>query len=300
MRVDGDRLEFAASRRSSRWTSVCLILACAVITVTASYAQNGSVNFSPIVQLAVDTGYPDTNSRQVVRTAAGVVYIVVPAQSGNTNPGGDIHVYKGSPAGNPTPFAEVDAAHRPHCAFRGEGSDARLVTGATNIQIAFGCSTASNAGYAGYVLFNTSTDTWGTIETVGTYTAGVIYRYISSVGMAVDANGKAHIVFGGYAQTTYCTNNVSGSWSTPRSFGAYYERPSMQFDSSGNLHIALLASTTPTYLQGATAEVYFQRTAAGAWIGPEIIADGNDDFDINNPDQGPSLVFDAAGLPTVS
>src|SRR5580704_12699617 len=123
------------------------------------YAQT----WSPIV--TVGPGYVDCYTRQVVRTSGDVVYVVTNASgfSGGTAPA-SLRVYKGSPAVNPTSFAEMDAAHHPANGVRMGGVEAKIAGSDRFIQIVY---EDIGAGQTRYVKFDTLTDTWGTPEVVG-------------------------------------------------------------------------------------------------------------------------------------
>src|SRR5262249_34466721 len=166
------------------------------------YSQN-SQSWSPIV--TVGPGYVDCYTRQVVRTSADVVYVVANASgfSGGTAPA-SIRVYKGSPAGNPTSFAEMDAAHHPANAVRMGGVEAKIAGADRFIQIVY---EDIGAGQTRYVKFDTQTDTWGTPEVVGSLNGlNTTNRYMGKTGLALDANGAPHVVTGGTSETMYYTN----------------------------------------------------------------------------------------------
>jgi hypothetical protein len=82
--------------------------------------------WDPII--TVGQGYTDHHVRQVVRTAGSVVYVVTncsPADSaGNGN--SFVAIYRGSPAGRPTSFTEMDPTHHPANGQRVSVVDARL------------------------------------------------------------------------------------------------------------------------------------------------------------------------------
>src|SRR6476646_5337619 len=141
-----------------------------------------SQQWSPIV--TVGPGYVDCYTRQVVRTSADVVYVVTNASgfSGGTAPA-SVRVYKGSPAGNPTSFAEMDSAHHPANTVRMGGVEAKIAGADRFIQIVY---EDIGTGQARYVKFDTQTDTWGTPEVVGSLSGlNTTNRYMGKTGLAL-------------------------------------------------------------------------------------------------------------------
>src|SRR5262245_7917664 len=172
------------------------------------YAQS----WSPIG--TVGPGYVDCYTRQVVRTSADVVYVVTNASgfSGGTAPA-SVRVYKGSPAGNPTSFAEMDGAHHPANTVRMGGVEAKIAGADRFIQIVY---EDIGTGKAKYVKFDTQTDTWRTPEVVGSLNGlNTTNRYMGKTGLALDANGAPHVVTGGTSETMYYTNRTGASWTAP-------------------------------------------------------------------------------------
>lgn len=142
------------SRSLSFASTLLFLLSC--ISLHFSQKVFAQATFSPIV--TVGPGYVDCYTRQVVRTAGDVVYVVLNASGfdGGTAPS-SVRVYKGSPAGNPTSFTEMDAAHRPNNGVRIGGVEAKLAGADHFIQIVYEDIGAAQTKYA---KFDTTTDTW--------------------------------------------------------------------------------------------------------------------------------------------
>src|SRR5437667_2762448 len=141
-------------------------------------------------------------------------------------------MYKGTPAGNPTQFTEMDGLHRPTDPQRIGGVDCRL--GASGI---IQCIYQSNGnGNAVYVTFNTATDLWETKEVTAPINGQSSNRFQSRVALAIDANEMPHVIYpnannGGLSYA----NRTNGAWST--GFGLTTatdaEHPSLTFDRTG-------------------------------------------------------------------
>lgn len=269
-----------ASGRHAPLLGMALIAAILLCGVRA----HGQATWSPIV--LVGPGYVDCYTRQVVRTSADVVYVITNASgfSGGTAVA-SVRVYKGSPAGNPTSFGEMDSTHRPANAVRMGGVEAKLAGNDRFIQIVYEDIAASQTKY---VKFDTVTDTWGTPEVVGALNGqNTLNRYMGKTGMALDANGVPHVITGGTNESMYYTNRVSGSWSAPLAIAgsSSHMHPSMAFDHNGTLHVA--------YYDGTTSMFYRNRNAAtGAWSAVETISSN---VSTSQSDESPSLAIDSSG-----
>src|SRR5262245_28190096 len=255
----------------------------------ADVCAHAQATWSPIVK--VGPGYVDCFARQVVRTSSDVVYVITNASgfSGGTL-ASSIRVYKGSPAGNPTSFAEVDAAHRPSNGVRMGGVEAKLAGTDRFIQIVYEDIPASQTKY---VKFDTVTDTWGTPEVVGALNGqNTLERYFSKTGMALDSNGVPHVITGGKNESMFYTNRVSGTWSAPVvvANSSSQMHPSMSFDRNGTLHVA--------YYDGASSMFYRNRNAAsGTWSAVETITSN---VSTSQSYESPSLVIDSSGRVVVN
>src|SRR5262245_22876072 len=196
-----------------------------------------SQSWSPIV--TVGPGYVDCYTRQVIRTSADVVYVVTNASgfSGGTAPA-SIRVYRGSPAGNPVSFAEMDAGHRPANSVRMGGVEAKIAGAENSIQVVY---EDIGAGQTRYVKFDTLTNTWGAPEVIGPLNGlNTANRYMGKTGLALDASGAPHVVSGGVSERMYYTNRIGGSWTAPVLVGGDSAdmHPSLAFDRAGVLHLA--------------------------------------------------------------
>jgi hypothetical protein len=254
--------------------------------VMLAYGQEvrAQATWSPIV--TVGPGYVDCYTRQVIRTSGDVVYVVTNASgfSGGTA-AASLRVYKGSPAGNPTAFAEVDPGHRPSNAVRMGGVEAKIAGSDRFIQIVYEDIAASQAKY---VKFDTVTDTWGTPEIVGPLSGqNTLNRYMGKTGLALDANSVPHVITGGTNEAMYYTNRVSGTWSAPLAIAgsSSHMHPSMSFDHNGTLHVA--------YYDGNINMFYRSRNPAnGTWSAVETVSNN---VSTSQSDESPSLVIDSSG-----
>ncbi len=249
----------------------------------------GQATWSPIVE--VGPGYVDCYTRQVVRTSGDVVYIVTNASgfSGGTALS-SIRMYKGNPAGNPTSFVELDAAHRPANSIRFGGVEAKLAGTDRFIQIVYEDIQASQTKY---VKFDTVTDTWGTPEVVGPLNGqNSVNRYFGKTGLALDANGLPHVITGGTNEAMYYTNRTAGSWSAPVAVtsSSAHMHPSLAFDRNGVLHLA--------FYDGTASMLYRQRNpTTGAWSTAETVTSS---ASTSQADESPSMVIDSSGRPLVN
>jgi hypothetical protein len=273
---------FQVSRLPHRLEFLRAAMAAAFLLV--SIVAYGQATWDPIV--LVGPGYVDCYTRQVVRTSADVVYVITNASgfTGGTAPA-SVRVYKGSPAGNPTSFAEMDAAHRPANSVRMGGVEAKIAGPDRFIQIVYEDIAASQTKY---VKFDTVTDTWGTPEVVGALNGqNTTDRYMGKTGLVLDASGLPHVITGGKSENMYYTNRTSGSWSTPVAVAnsSSQMHPSMAFDRNGTLHVA--------YYDGNINMFYRNRNpSTGAWSAVETISNN---VSTSQSDESPSLAIDSSG-----
>ena len=269
------------SRSLSFVSAVVLSLSC--ISLGLAPQLLAQATWSPIV--TVGPGYVDSSTRQVVRTAGDVVYVVTNASGFDGGTAlSSVRVYKGSPAGVSTSFTEMDAAHRPNNGTRIGGVEAKLVGADHFIQIVYEDISASQTKY---VKFDTTTDLWGTPEVVGPLNGqNTLNRYHEKTGLALDAAGLPHVITGGTNEAVYYTNRTSGAWSAPLVVGgsSAWEHPSMAFDTAGVLHVA--------FYDFASSMFYRNRSAAGTWSATETITATASN---SQSDELPSLAIDSTG-----
>jgi len=246
--------------------------------------------------VAVGPGYVDATARQVVRTAAGRVYIVAVDDSAYEAHSGSavLRAWKANREGVPTAFDEVDAASHPRPGASGitniVGADLRLdktsgIVHTLRLE-------SSGAGELVYQTFDTGTDRWSSSDedvATGVRAAG---RGRETFALAVDAAGVPHVVYSTGSALWY-TNRTGGGWS-PRvelASGGSLLHPSLTFDALGNLHVAWLDDESPAVL-------YRERAANGTWTATDTVATGDVLTNVN-ADQGVSVAARADGTPYV-
>lgn len=251
------------------------------VTVTVRVVVVSTFSVSDDPDIEVGDGYSDGSMRQIVRTSSGYLYTVVPncdsypdfSANGLTQ---TIRVSKGYVTGTPASFARKDSGNEPAAVV---GCSAAL-DGSDNIHIAWSARSASNlTRYLRYAVFNTGTDTWGSVTTI---LSNLDYDDIGqgdeNTAIAIDANGKAHVVFlttvgsGTLAdRRIYYTNNVSGSWAAAArvdsdvSYSTNYKawHPGIAFDTSGRIAVTWLSGT---FNDNDNGTVYVRtRETNGTW-----------------------------------
>jgi len=244
----------------------------------------------------VGPGNVDATTRNVIRTAAGRVYIIAnddQALSTRTS-AGVIHAYKGNQAGTPTAFAEVDTANHPVSGGRTTattafgGADVRL-GGDGNARVIYNDNASSQDLI--FRTFSTLTDTWGPAEQidapVGTQERGRI-KY----ALALDANNVPHVVYAKGTSLLY-RNRIGGTWSAPVTIATGAPlHPMLAFDTTGVLHLTWLEDN------GSGSSLRYATRTGTTWSTPELVPTGAI-LSNGNADQGPSIATDPAGHPYV-
>jgi hypothetical protein len=254
--------------------------------------------FKPVV---VGTGYVDANTRQVVRTTEGTVYVFAADDTAQRTEGGPgmARAWKGNVAGIPTAFAEVDGTHRPTAGTATNvivDVDARLDRSGI-VQLVYVDETNATLYYR---TFSTISDTWGPATTLAT---GVnvpdgffknLKRSAGAVSIALDATDVPHVVYGSGA-TLFYTDRSSGTWSAPQvvSDGRRPTHPQLAFGRDGTLHLSWLENDAeePQIL-------YSRLPARGVWQPTEVV-DETDVQDNATGDQGPSIAVTGSGVPYI-
>lgn len=253
----------------------------------------------------VGDGYTDVSGKQVVRTSGNVLYTV--AANCDSYPGTvltqTIRVNKSNSTGVPTGFTRKDSSNEPSA-----------VTGATaaidsndDIHIAWVARSATaTSTYLRYAVFDTGTDTWGSVTTIRSDIAFTdIGQGDQSVSIAIDANDKAHIVYLSTAgsgtltnRRIYYVNNVSGSWSTPVQLDSDVTytgnqkawHPNIAFDVGGNI---LVAWEKGDFNDGQSGVIY-SKYYNGSW-GSAVQVNAAGDNVLVGIDQSTSLLITPDG-----
>ncbi|MDQ3099206.1 MAG: DUF2341 domain-containing protein [bacterium] len=146
---------------------------------------------------AVQTAY-----RQVVRTSSGTLYAFI-------NDSGSCEIWSSSDG---TTWTEQDSVNNPTCIV---GELSAAVDGSDNLHLAYESNGGSGTNVS-YVLFTTSSNTFGTPALATTFTFGYT-AYDQSI--AVDSSSIPHITYkytdNGSNHSVRYTNRIGGTWKTP-------------------------------------------------------------------------------------
>jgi hypothetical protein len=246
----------------------------------------------------VGPGSVDATTRNVIRTAAGRVYIIANDDQAlaqvNRTTAGVIRAYKGNQLGTPTAFAEMDTANHPVSGGRTTattafgGADVRL--GSDGIAHVIYNDNASTQELI-YRTFSTVTDTWGPATVidspVGTQDRGRI-KY----ALALDSSNVPHVVWVKGSSLLY-SNRATGAWSAPVTIATGAPlHPMLAFDTSGVLHLSWLEDN------GTGSSLRYASRTGTTWSTSELIPTGAI-LSNGNADQGPSIAVDSGNHPYV-
>lgn len=231
----------------------------------------------------VGEGYTDVSPKQVVRTTSNMLYTVLidcanyPSCLGNS-----LRVYKGNQAGVPTSFQRMDQADEPQNALVA----AAAIDGNNNIHIVYvQRSDQTNASRLDYVIFNTNTNSFGSVQTIDNalnFAGGG--QGDQAAAVALDANGVPHVVYtksDGTRRQVYYRNRIGGSWSAAThvdqgvSYGANQRawHPNLAFDTQGRVVVAWMRGS----FNAANDGTIFSRVrnTNGTWASIATISSNN-------------------------
>jgi chitodextrinase len=282
------------------------------VTVTVSNGA-GQVTLNPAsfnAKVAVGKGFVEASARQVIRTSNDVVYVIT---SDDSAQGSGIHAWKGSPAGIPTSFTEVDAAHHPTPTGETLGSPDMRLDNNNVVQLAYSNPANHNLYYRS---FNTNTDTWSSssislatnANTGEDFTGGAART--GNVALILDGNDQPNIA---YTTTTgsvlFLPSNGSGGFGAAQTIASGLSKPihpALAMDGTGAIDITWVDNAcTPGDSCNSTNNPvsnvkYAQRTPAGTWQTPEVVATGANAVNDNvYLDQGPNIVTNSSNVPYV-
>ncbi len=161
-------------------------------------------------------------------------------------------------------------------------------------------SGASHVVWYGYDSTGTNEHIYYTTNASGTWSAPVLLSTQSDYDqynpqIALDAGGKAHVVWYGYDSTDtdvhiYYTTNASGTWSAPvlLSTQSDYNQqyPQIALDASGKAHVVWYG-----YDSGENYEhIYYTTNASGTWSAPVLLSTQSDYSQYD-----PQIALDAGG-----
>jgi hypothetical protein len=203
------------------------------------------------IPVGAASGYTDVSPKQIVRTSAGVVYIVAVGCDAYPclSPSQTIRVWKGHGAGPTMTFSREDSTHEPGDA----GSVAVAIDGTDTIHVVWHDRNGASNTRIRYATFRTEIGLWGTPENVETNigAADDAGQGDSFVALALDANGKAHLAylyFDGTRRRVAYRNRITGFWSLRTLIdnnvyapGEKAWLPNIAFDSAGRRVFAWLS-----------------------------------------------------------
>jgi hypothetical protein len=239
----------------------------------------------------VGPGSVDASTRQVVRTAAGRVYVFAVDDDGPLGAVHRLRVYRATTTGIPTAFAEVatdDPAAPVAAAPLGlSGVDVRL-DGSGVARVVFLRDTGPGAAAITYATFATGTDAWGAAEIVAPTTATAA-RGVVAAAIALDAAAVVNVAIADPGGVSVLRRANDGTWTADagaRSVAAA-THPALTFDRLDHLHLA--------WLEGS--QIRYAVRAAGTWAASIVAATGA--RPAGAIDQGPSLAVDASDRPVI-
>jgi hypothetical protein len=282
-------------------------------SVTFGSSSSGQVQLNAAsfnTRVTIGHGFVEASARQVVRTSNDVVYVITSDDS--TNPAA-IRVWKGSPAGIPTSFSEVDAGHHPTASKIGS-PDSRLNDNNV-IQIAYN-DESNHTLY--YQTFNTNTDTWGSRTSLATNAAtglndGSQLDRTGNVALILDSNDNPNIAYTTTTNTTTAnaviylpSSGTSGGFGTPQivATGTLPIHPALAMDSTGAVDLtwanntASLGCSSCSPTNPSSTILFAQRSSSGTWGSVETAATGaNSNVYL---DQSPSIIATSVNVPYIT
>ncbi len=300
--------------------TLCSGVAFAQITVIPSASTTGVV---------VGSGYIKSENRQLMRTAANLVYIAAVDDSGCLQTGSPtqavLRMYKGSGAQGlspsvPTSFSEVDSAHHPtaistgSCQYTGSmtsiifSPDCRMDASGL-IHCVYIAPQSTSSGNVYYQTFNPTTDTWGartTLATDGNVCGGGAWPRWSNVALTLDSSDHPYVIYstsgncaGSFTnQINWVAMTASGgtAWTTatviPGSSGTQELYPAAVTALDGSIHLTWVESS----LQ-ANANIKWAKFSA-SWGTVETVAAGV--LSATDDDGTANIAVDLNGLPHVT
>ncbi len=238
---------------------------------------------APVV-VPVGLGTADASTRQVVRTAAGVVYVFAVDLSGVA-----LHTYRSSAPGLPAAFVEVGAASAPTVTAPGAlaGVDARI-DGNGVVHVAYLRGTGATSVVVAQT-FLTVNDTWGPPETVVTSGTAALTGAVAAA-IVLDHVGLATVIVGDAGGVQAYRRAADGSWPSdgPPLTTTPAAHVSATADRLDRVHVAWLEDAAVRYAM-RTASGWQAAFNAGVGARP-----------VSGDDQGPSIAVDANDQPLIA
>jgi hypothetical protein len=204
---------------------------------------------------------PQYNSRFIVRSPAGIPYCILRVEGNDSVE--KIQVFKGNGI-VPTSFATQDYANAFTTQWSGVDVPWNPVAAidSTGIIHIMWQGEESTVPYIKYITFNTSTDLFGTVETVIANTGRQIYSSTEAwCGIVIDSNNIPHVVYqcrmgtkANNYKTVMYNNRIGGAWNASSTVvrgqpdGLNCFSPTITIDQDNKPFIACGDDSTPGYV----------------------------------------------------
>jgi hypothetical protein len=267
-------------------------------------AQPTTVPDGSDTEVSVGAGYTDVSSKQLVRTSENRLYVA--ASNCEAYPctavSQTIRMYRANASGVPSGFTRVDLAREPG----GVAGWAIAIDGDNLIHVAWTdrSSDGNQINRVRYTTFNTANDTWGTAETVDSFTFELGGQGVQSVALVLDATGNPHLVYlkgtgNNPDRRIYYRNRIGGSWSNAQQIDdtiSYTNNqrawhPNLAFDPDGRL---LVLWERGTFNDTADGTIYSRVRATNSSWG-SAVAVSSQEGALTSIDQSTSIVITPDG-----
>jgi hypothetical protein len=288
-----------------RWGLAALVagqVGAGLLVAPLALSQTPVLADPPGHTVLVGPGFTDVSPHELVRTAANILYTIVPdcpaypcagVPPDYTGPPNALHVYRASAPGTPTAFTEVDATHHPTGNI---ATAAAAIDGSNIIHVAW--LTTNGGGNVFYAPFDTTNDTWGAATAIATTNWVSAGQGNEGVALALDSAGTPHALWsaqdaGGTLHVWYA--NKATNWAPQQvddvalSNNRRAMHPTLAFEANNDLLVAWLEGTFNYHPDGI---IHLRtRLSTGAWTATETI----NDTAMTTIDNGPSLLVTSDG-----
>ncbi len=254
--------------------------------------------------IAVGPGFTDVSPRQLARSLAGTLYIVIPTCDRFPDcPGARLRAYRGTEAPGAKGYLLLDPQHAP-----GDGAGSTAIAQDADGRIRVLWNTRD--GRARTATIDTATDRWSDVTDLEPTDWTDFGQGDQGVALAVDAAGRSHAVWNRrieghlrirYAMLDRAMPDGAAAWSAPVTIddvapgdrrNAWH--PTLAFAPDGSLWLSWLEGST-NYVGDGIIRVRM-RAPDGGWAPSEAIPDAA----MTAIDNGPSMLVTGDGVAHLS